>query len=254
MNETKLPEMTLADLERGVEGRGRAIEANEMLVNCGLDPMFVPPETLSSPWPRVEQPRNELPLVCWHIVHSANPSDKAVEMALKNAGYAFYYPKTVEMKPVPRRQLAPKQRNSPIPILRRTQLPLFARYFFVHFDWRDGRWHSLFDLMGVQGILCSEDEGKLLPCPVPDVVVAALRAKEENGLIPGTVTVRDLAFEVGEKVRIKSGPFFGFNGDVTGIPDKPLEQLDGSERLGLLVALFGRATPVELTLADVEKL
>ena len=54
-------------------------------------------------------------------------------------------------------------------------------------------------------------------------------------------------FEVGEIVRIKSGPFQAFTGRV--------EDVDNSSwKLKVMVSIFGRHQPVELGFIDVEKL
>jgi transcriptional antiterminator NusG len=55
------------------------------------------------------------------------------------------------------------------------------------------------------------------------------------------------SFEVGEMVRIKSGPFQAFTGKV--------EEVDNNRStLKVLVAIFGRYEPIELGFLEVEKL
>ena len=56
-----------------------------------------------------------------------------------------------------------------------------------------------------------------------------------------------LEYEVGEQVRVTTGPFADFNGAISDIDV-------ARSKLTVLVNIFGRETPVELELGQVAKL
>lgn len=79
----------------------------------------------------------------------------------------------------------------------------------------------------------------------------ALSEKEMNRILAqmrGEVVVatEKHAFEVGREVEISEGPFAGFVGIIEGIQDE-------SEKLTVMVSIFGRMTPVELSFDQVNR-
>jgi transcription antitermination factor NusG len=188
----------------------------------------------------------------WYIVRLVGRDHRLSRELLRRQGFPFYCPLVHEMRSIGQRQLTKAQRrdrNAGVKYTRWVERELFQNYFFVRFVLTHPRWHELFTLANVRGIVCAGG----VPAAVPDPIIAKMQGCEVRGVIPASTTPREL-FAVGEEVRISEGPFSGFNAKVAELPDKPLCDLDESARLGLLVDVFGRSSFVEMELGSVAKL
>ena len=106
-------------------------------------------------------------------------------------------------------------------------------------DLSDEAYHLVKNTPKVTGFLGSG----LKPMPVSEREVARIIGAIEEGVERPKPTI---TFDIGETVRVIDGPFASFNGSV--------EQVDEERaRLRVTVSIFGRATPVELEYAQVEK-
>ncbi len=83
--------------------------------------------------------------------------------------------------------------------LRNVYAPLFPGYIFLILDLSRDRWRSVNYATGVASLIMGVEQ----PIPVPPGVVEALIARREHS---GTIRL-DHDLEVGERVRIHSGPF-----------------------------------------------
>ena len=83
--------------------------------------------------------------------------------------------------------------------LRNVFAPLFPGYIFVILDLSRDRWRTVNNTTGVASLIMGVEQ----PLPVPPGVVEALTARREGS---GMIRLDD-DLEVGEKVRILSGPF-----------------------------------------------
>src|SRR5262249_2350796 len=82
--------------------------------------------------------------------------------------------------------------------LRTVLAPLFPGYVFLILDLSRDRWRAANSTFGVSSLIMGGEQ----PMPVPRGVVEALAMSEQSGLIR-----LDNDLEVGQKVRIVSGPF-----------------------------------------------
>jgi transcriptional antiterminator NusG len=99
-------------------------------------------------------------------------------------------------------------------------------------------WYVVRNTPGVTGFVGMGNE----PTPLlPEEVKQIIDRMESE-----TTTIK-LNFKVGEKVRIKDGPFNDFVGEVAAIDtDK--------QKVRVMVSFFGRETPVELDFLEVERI
>jgi transcriptional antiterminator NusG len=158
-----------------------------------------------------------------------------------------YYPRIMQLKPLPRKRMSASQRASGATVQVPTPVALFPRYAFVHFDVRSNGWGQPVTQAG-GGLLCRE--GK--PVFLPTETIEAIRRRENNGIIPGKDSVRAI-FNIGDRVTVTDGPFAAFPGIVERGLDCPIESLDPSLRIKIGINMFGRATPVELEYWQVAK-
>ena len=193
-----------------------------------------------------------VPAFPWYIVHCVGAQDSRVEHLITKMGWEFYQPKCRELRPVPLRQLAPRQRNSALPVRRPVDVPLFPRYPFIRCDLDHPDRHEIFDMLGIKGLICSG--GKPQPHIVSEILINAFKQNESGGALPAGTTIAQLSYRINEIVRITSGPFAGFDGVVQEHINIPIEELDEKARIKLLVGMFGGLSLVEMALGYIEKL
>ena len=125
------------------------------------------------------------------------------------------------------------------------QKKVFPGYLLVRMGLDDHAWYVVRNTPGVTGFVGSG--AKPTPLSRKEVEdILGTGVKEEGAQAEKKVRPR-LEYEVGEQVRVVTGPFADFNGVISEI------DVDRS-KLKVLVNIFGRETPVELEFGDVAKL
>ncbi|ESU19554.1 transcription anti-termination protein [Flavobacterium cauense R2A-7] len=102
--------------------------------------------------------------------------------------------------------------------------------------------HIIKSITGVIGFLGETKGGEAVPLRQAEVnrmlgKVDELSVKVDQGAIP---------YSVGETVKVIDGPFNGFNGTVEKVNEE-------KRKLEVMVKIFGRKTPLELSFMQVEK-
>ena len=103
----------------------------------------------------------------------------------------------------------------------------------------DEIWHLVKNTPKVTGFLGAGNK----PSPISEKEAQRLMTQLQEGIEKPRSTI---SFDIGEKVKVMEGPFASFEGMV--------EEVDSEKgRVKVSVSIFGRATPVELEFAQVEK-
>ena len=111
---------------------------------------------------------------------------------------------------------------------------VFPGYVLIKMVMTDDTWHLVRNVRGVTGFVGSAN--KAIPLTEEEVLAMGM---EKHEII--------VKYAVGDHVRIVDGPFSTFTGVVEEIePEK--------NRVSVMVSMFGRETPVELELDQVETL
>jgi transcriptional antiterminator NusG len=117
----------------------------------------------------------------------------------------------------------------------------FPGYVMVKMELTDETWHMVKNTAKVTGFLGGGGKGK--PVPITEKEAESIFAQVREGIERPKSTI---SFQIGENVKIVEGPFESFVGQVEQVDDE-------KSRVKVSVSIFGRATPVDLEFAQVEK-
>ena len=114
----------------------------------------------------------------------------------------------------------------------------YPGYIFVEMEMSEEAWHLVKNTPKVTGFIGNQKPMEVKPPQIDDL---------RKSIVEGTVKPKArVSFDVGDEIRVTEGPFSNFAGTVEEVhADK--------QKLRVKVSIFGRATPVELDFAQVEK-
>ena len=121
-----------------------------------------------------------------------------------------------------------------------TKKKIFPGYVLVEMIVNDRTWYVVRNTPGVTGFIGSSGGGAK-PFPVSPVEMESILRR--MGQSDKKVTVD---FEVGDMVKILTGPFSGMEGKVSAMNDQ-------TQTASVMTMLFGRETPTDIAYNDLEK-
>ena len=172
----------------------------------------------------------------WYVVHAYSGMEKAVERNLRERIDRSEMQEKFGRILVPMEEVVELKNGKKSVSERR----FFPGYVLVEMEMADDSWHLVKHTSKVTGFVGG---AKNRPSPISEAEVLKIVHQMQEGVEKPRPKV---LWEVGELVRIKEGPFTDFNGAVEDV------NYDKS-KVRVAVTIFGRATPVELDFAQVEK-
>ncbi len=171
----------------------------------------------------------------WYIVHAYSNFEKKVAESIREQAAQRGLADKFEEVMVPTEQVVEVRRGRKI----NTERKFFPGYVHVKCDLSDDVYHLIKNTPKVTGFLGADNK----PMAIPDREAERIKGQVADGVEHPKSSI---SFEVGEIVRVADGPFASFNGVVEEVDE-------GRLRVKVAVSIFGRATPVELEFAQVEK-
>jgi len=171
----------------------------------------------------------------WYIIHVYSGFEKKVAQSIMEQAVQKGLDDLVSDVLVPLEEVVEMRRGAKV----KAERKFFPGYVLAHMDMTDETWHLVKNTPKVTGFLG--------PGGKPQAIREEEAQRVLNQVQEGVERPKpSITFEIGETVRVCDGQFTSFNGLVEDVDEE-------RARLKVAVSIFGRATPVELEYAQVEK-
>jgi len=200
-------------------------------------------EAAEAPRPKRESPY-ERP-GSWYVVHTQSGYEKKVKSNIESRISSMNMEDSIFEVVIPMEDVIEFKNGKKVVV----QKKVYPGYLYIRCFLDDHSWDVIRNTPGVTGFVGTG--GKPVPLSRRDVEAALTLPEEDDteGAAGGAAKRQrpKLEYEVGESVRVKTGPFADFSGQIAEINEDQL-------KVKVLVNIFGRETPVELEFAEVAKL
>ncbi|MBU1884306.1 transcription termination/antitermination protein NusG [bacterium] len=171
----------------------------------------------------------------WYSIQTYSGSERSVKAAIQNIIIEQGLQESIKDLLVPTEDVIEvKEGKKKI-----TERSLYSGYVFIYIDLNNELQHLIQSLPRVSGFVGEANH----PTPLSESDIQVILDRANNRAAPKP----KVFFDSGEMVRIVDGPFANFTGTVD---EYDLEH----GTLKLNVSIFGRATPVDISYTQVEKI
>lgn len=166
----------------------------------------------------------------WYVIHTYSGYENAVAAAIMKAAENRRMQDLILEVNIPMETVTEVTDNGPKTVERK----VFPGYVLVKMVMTDETWHLVRNVRGVTGFVGSGNK----PIPLTEAEIASLGVEKKEVVVN---------YAVGDNVRITDGALESFLGVVEEID---LER----QKVRVIVSMFGRETPVELDLDQIESI
>ena len=167
----------------------------------------------------------------WYVLHTYSGYENAVKAAIEKSVANRGLEDMVQKIEIP---LETVTEVTEAGVMKEVERKVFPGYVLIKMVLTDDTWHLVRNIRGVTGFVGEANKA----IPLTEEEVAALGVEKHEIVV---------LYNVGDTVKITEGPLASFTGVVEEIePEK--------NKVRVVVSMFGRETPVELELDQVEVL
>ncbi|MEI7561819.1 MAG: transcription termination/antitermination protein NusG [Actinomycetes bacterium] len=174
----------------------------------------------------------------WFVVHSYAGYEKKVKGNLANRIQSLNMEDYVFQIEVPEEEVR-ELKNGAIKVVKRN---VFPGYVLVRMDLTDESWSCVRNTPGVTGFVGNAHHPSPLTLEEVENILAPRPLKKD-----GKIEMKDVDYTIGESITVMDGPF-------ATLPATISEIMPEQAKLKVLVSIFGRETPVELSFHQVQKI
>ena len=174
----------------------------------------------------------------WYVIHSYAGYEKKVKGNLANRIQSLNMEDYIFQVEVPEEEVM-EVKNGARKMVKRN---IYPGYVLVRMDLTDESWSVVRNTPGVTGFVGNAHNPSPLSMDEVEKILAPRPVKK-----PDKADMKFVDFEVGESVTVMDGPF-------ATLPASISEIMPEQAKLKVLVSIFGRETPVELSFTQVQKL
>ena len=174
----------------------------------------------------------------WYVVHSYAGYEKKVKGNLHNRIASLNMEDFIFQIEVPEEEVTEIKNGQRKQVKRN----IYPGYVLVRMDLSDESWSAVRNTPGVTGFVGNAHHPSPLSMDEVEKILAPRPVKKSD-----KPEIRVVDFSVGESVTVMDGPF-------ATLPASISEIMPEQAKLKVLVSIFGRETPVELSFAQVQKI